>query len=82
MITTPSVSGKPGQAPFVEKGRRAGGSRSKGTRATSKSSTSTKSADGTDNGAVREWARANGHTVSERGRIKADVVQAYRAANG
>ena len=30
---------------------------------------------------VREWARANGHEVSDRGRISADVQQAYDAAH-
>ena len=33
-----------------------------------------------DLGAIREWARANGHTVSDRGRIPATVVEAYNAA--
>jgi hypothetical protein len=28
---------------------------------------------------VREWARANGHAVSDRGRIPAVVLEAYRA---
>jgi len=31
--------------------------------------------------AIREWARANGRTVSERGRISADVKAAYEAAH-
>jgi hypothetical protein len=30
--------------------------------------------------AVRAWAAANGHEVSSRGRIPAEVVEAYRAA--
>ncbi|MGY4103495.1 histone-like nucleoid-structuring protein Lsr2 [Nocardia sp. R16R-3T] len=30
--------------------------------------------------AIREWARKNGHQVSARGRISADVVAAYNAA--
>ena len=34
-----------------------------------------------DLGAVREWARANGHTVSDRGRISADVQAAYDKAH-
>lgn len=33
-------------------------------------------------GAVREWARANGHTVSDRGRVPSTIVDAYEAANG
>ena len=32
-------------------------------------------------GAVREWARSNGHEVSSRGRISAELLEAYRAAN-
>ncbi|TPG36712.1 histone-like nucleoid-structuring protein Lsr2 [Mycolicibacterium hodleri] len=31
--------------------------------------------------AVREWARANGHDVSDRGRIKAEVFEAFEAAH-
>src|SRR3954451_13652941 len=30
-------------------------------------------------GAIREWARKNGHAVSDRGRIPASVVEAYEA---
>ena len=30
---------------------------------------------------IREWARANGHEVAERGFIKAEIVSAYRAAH-
>ena len=32
--------------------------------------------------AIREWAKANGHEVSDRGRIPASVVEAYQAAHG
>jgi hypothetical protein len=32
-------------------------------------------------GAIREWARKNGHSVSDRGRIPASVVDAYEAAH-
>ncbi|WP_298461805.1 Lsr2 family protein [uncultured Cellulomonas sp.] len=31
--------------------------------------------------AIREWARENGHEVSERGRISAEVRAAYEAAH-
>lgn len=34
-----------------------------------------------DLAAVREWARANGHDVSERGRVPAAVLSAYDAAH-
>ena len=30
--------------------------------------------------AIRDWARRNGHSVSTRGRIPADVIDAYHAA--
>lgn len=30
---------------------------------------------------VRAWAEANGYQVSPRGRIKADIVEAYRTAH-
>ena len=31
--------------------------------------------------AIREWARANGHEVSERGRLSASVLAAFEAAH-
>ncbi|MDH6284844.1 Lsr2 family DNA-binding protein [Prescottella agglutinans] len=30
---------------------------------------------------IREWANANGYTVSARGRIAADIMEAYTAAH-
>ena len=30
---------------------------------------------------IRAWAQSNGHKVSERGRIKQDILDAYHAAN-
>jgi hypothetical protein len=32
-------------------------------------------------GAIRDWARKNGHAVSDRGRIPASVVEAYESAH-
>jgi hypothetical protein len=32
-------------------------------------------------GAIRDWARRNGHQVSDRGRIAAPVVEAYNQAH-
>lgn len=46
-------------------------------RSTRSSSSSSSSADKT---AIREWAKANGFEVSERGRIPANVQEAYDAA--
>ncbi|MFT4124862.1 MAG: Lsr2 family protein [Gordonia sp. (in: high G+C Gram-positive bacteria)] len=34
-----------------------------------------------DTKVVREWAREAGYEVSERGRISADIIAAYEAAN-
>ena len=31
---------------------------------------------------IREWARNNGYTVSERGRVNSEIIEAYRAAQG
>jgi hypothetical protein len=31
--------------------------------------------------AIREWARSNGHTVSERGRLSSKVIAAYDEAH-
>lgn len=59
-------------ATYVGHGRKATGSR-RGRRASGSSSSNTKQ--------VREWAKANGMEVSERGRIPADVQQAYDAAH-
>ncbi|MGW5569684.1 histone-like nucleoid-structuring protein Lsr2 [Nocardia thailandica] len=30
---------------------------------------------------IRSWANANGYTVASRGRVPADVVEAYKAAH-
>lgn len=62
--------------PFVEVARSI---RANGNATRSRPSRASKS--DLDLGAVREWARANGHTVNERGRIPASVIDAYRAAN-
>ncbi len=34
-----------------------------------------------DYGPIRAWARENGYTVSERGRVPATVIEAYEAAH-
>jgi hypothetical protein len=34
-----------------------------------------------DLNAVREWARANGHKVSDRGRVPATILEAYEQAH-
>lgn len=48
--------------------------------AVGKASTITAGAGTPGTAEVREWAKANGHTVSERGRIAGTVMQAFIAA--
>jgi hypothetical protein len=57
------------------------GTRRRSASAASSSSSSGSAKGGTDTAAVRAWARENGHEVSERGRIAADVLAAYEAAH-
>ena len=65
-------------APFVGAARRAG----RGTGGGQRRSRGSRSG-GSDNqvAQIREWARSNGHQVSERGRISATVRAAYDAAH-
>lgn len=72
-------------APWVGHARKAGGrsgASGSGRRAarSTGSSGSGSTGSGVDTAAVREWARENGHTVSERGRISGAVLEAYKAA--
>ncbi|WP_214405977.1 histone-like nucleoid-structuring protein Lsr2 [Pseudonocardia lacus] len=67
-------------AAFVSSARRAGGSGSRTARSTASGTPRrSSSADREHGAAVREWARANGFEVSDRGRIAADILKAYEA---
>ena len=61
-------------ADWISHARRTSGRKSAGRRAPS----STKASDAKQ---VREWARENGYTVPDRGRIPAKVRKAYDAAH-
>lgn len=65
-------------AAFVAAARRPGSSRRGGRR--SAPATSTGSTDREQSQAIRDWAREQGMTVSDRGRISAEVRQAYAEA--
>lgn len=66
-------------APFVASARRVGG-RASASRKSGRGSA--RRSGGTDRTAdIREWARANGYQVSDRGRIASNIVQAYDAAH-
>ncbi|MGI8666908.1 MAG: histone-like nucleoid-structuring protein Lsr2 [Jatrophihabitans sp.] len=67
-------------APFVGHARRASrGSTRPGT--ASRPGRSGARIDREQTQAIREWARKNGHKVSERGRIPGSIVEAYNSAN-
>ena len=62
-------------APYIEAGHRVASAKAKAARKT------TGKTPPADTKAIREWARENGYDVSDRGRIPADVMDAYAAAN-
>ena len=64
---------KPYIAKATEQSRR--NRRGKAVRSSARSKTRT------DLSTVRDWAKANGHKVSDRGRISAEVQKAYDAAH-
>ena len=61
-------------ARYVDAGRRTGGRRRRGQRASGGES-------GPSAADIRKWARDNGWDVPERGRVSADVREAYAAAH-
>lgn len=56
-------------APYVDAARRVRGGRA----------TASSRGGGEDRAAVRAWARENGHEISDRGRIPATALEAFRA---
>jgi hypothetical protein len=72
-------------APWVGHGRRVSGRAAGGRRpAAPRPAAAAKAATGgpeRDTGQVRTWARENGYTVSDRGRISAEILQAFDDAH-
>ena len=73
-------------AGYVSSARRVDGSRrSQGRPKAAKAAKSARSPrtapDREQTAAIREWARANGYEVSERGRLSANVLTAFEAAH-
>jgi len=67
-------------AEYVEHARRSGGRKRTGGRvAVAGRAPRTASADREQNQAMREWARKQGMTISDRGRIPKEVAEAYNA---
>jgi hypothetical protein len=63
-------------APYINAGRRASAGSSRSAAAPRR-----RAARNSEVGEIREWAKSQGLKVSERGRIAADVMEAYRAAH-
>jgi hypothetical protein len=61
-------------ANYVAHGRKSGGIRANGHRRPARSA-------GSNTGDVRAWARGNGYSVNDRGRISTEVLDAYNAAH-
>ena len=74
-------------APWVGHARRVSGRATPGRRsgaprqAAAKSGSEGDSGPQRDTGEVRTWARENGYTVSDRGRISAEILQAFDDAH-
>ena len=69
-------------AMYIEHATKTSGGGSTGGRKRSSSGGATGSGRSKDELAnIRAWAQANGYQVSERGRIKQDILDAYHAAN-
>lgn len=71
--------------PFINAGNRVGrGGSGRGPGRPSAAGSNGRAAgnDRDQNRLIREWAAANGHAVSERGRIPQNVTDAYRTAHG
>lgn len=62
--------------PYVDVARKGSNRGAKGGRGAAVRNTSNETAQ------IRQWARDNGHKVSDRGRIHADIVAAYHKAKG
>ena len=68
-------------APYVGHARRTGGRRRSGRRTSSSAASSASSANGASAADIRAWARENGWDVPARGRVSAEVREAFAAAN-
>jgi hypothetical protein len=67
---------------YIGHGRRAGGrKRGSGTAKATANGRGKAAAGGPTAAEIRAWARDNGHDVPERGRVSADVREAYAAAH-
>lgn len=68
-------------ADYISHARKAGGRRKGAAPGRRPSSGGRAAVDREQNAAIREWARKNGYKVSDRGRIPAEVLEAYHKRN-
>ncbi|WP_030660777.1 Lsr2 family protein [Streptomyces rimosus] len=70
-------------AEFVKAGRKTGGRAVRGTAGTSKATSSSASKNGgsSDTAKIRAWAKENGYNVNDRGRVPAEIREAYGKAS-
>jgi hypothetical protein len=66
---------------YIEHARRSGGRKRVAGKVIAGRAARTASADREQNQAIREWARKQGMKVSDRGRIPAEVLEAYHKKN-
>jgi len=67
-------------APFIEHARQIGRGSGRGRGQRQPSTEKHTRSNREETHAIREWARQNGHQVSDRGRIPKSVLEAYQAA--
>ncbi|MFF7726542.1 Lsr2 family protein [Streptomyces sp. NPDC008001] len=65
--------------PYTRSGRRTGG-RAAGSRGKARAAAVTGGSP--DTAKIRAWAKKNGYNVNDRGRVPADIREAYEKANG
>lgn len=78
LTETNAATLRKGLEEFVAHARRTGGRLKRGTAAKAGNGAVTTSHEQAQ--AIREWARRNGHEVSNRGRIPASLIEAFEAA--
>ncbi|TLM83023.1 histone-like nucleoid-structuring protein Lsr2 [Arthrobacter sp. MPF02] len=62
---------------FISAARKASG----GGRSTARAAKAPSGGRSNDSAQIRQWARDNGYTVNSRGRIQAEIQEAYQKAN-
>ncbi|MCX4692610.1 Lsr2 family protein [Streptomyces sp. NBC_01408] len=65
--------------PFTKGGRRTGG---RATSARAKGGRASATTGNPDTAEIRAWAKENGYNVNDRGRVPADIREAYEKAKG